>query len=89
MGNVDAFSRDSFGWFYHRSVSLLAWRNVPLSALLNTGRCECLWHDLALLLFSYERFGELPEDNSSFFGVSTSSGTMGSFPLSRAIRCLT
>ena len=32
-----------------------------------------------------ERFGELPEDNSSSAGVSTSSGMMGSFPLSRAV----
>ena len=28
---------------------------------------------------------ELPEDNSSFAGVSTSSGTMGSFPLLQVV----
>ena len=30
---------------------------------------------------------ELPEDNSSSAGVSTSSGTMGSFPLFQAVGC--
>ena len=32
--------------------------------------------------------GDLPEDNSSSIGASTSSGIMGSFPLLRAIGCL-
>ena len=43
---------------------------------------------MALLLFVGERFGKLPEDNSSFVGVSTSSWTMGSFPLSQSVGCL-
>ena len=84
MGNANVFPDTSFG----RPVSLLARWNVPLSALLNAERCECLWCDLAMLLFVGERFGELPKDNSSFAGVSTSFGTMSSFPLSRAIGCL-
>ena len=35
VGNADAFSGTLFSWFYPRPVSLLAWRNEPLSALLN------------------------------------------------------
>ena len=88
VGNANEFSSTSFGWFYPRPISFLARRNLPLSTLLNAGRCECLWLDLALLLFAGERFRELSEDNSSPVGVSTSSGTMGSFPLSRAVGCL-
>ena len=61
---------------------------MPLLALLNAGRCECLWRDLALLLFAGERFGELPEDNLSSVGVSTLSRTMGSFALSRGLGAL-
>ena len=80
MGNADAFPSTSFGWFFPRPVSLLTRRNVPLSALLNVGQCECLLSNLALLLFARERFSELPEDNSSSARGSTSSGTMGSFP---------
>ena len=82
MGNAYSFPGASFGWFCPRPVSLLARRNVPLSALLNVGRCECLWHNLALLLFVRERFSALLEDNSSSVGVSTSLGMMGYFPLS-------
>ena len=82
MGNADAFSGASFGWFCPRPVSFLTRRKVPLSVLLNARQCECLWHDLALLLFVGERFGELLEDNSSSARVSTSSGMMDSFPLS-------
>ena len=41
-----------------------------------------------MLLFARERFGELPKDNSLFAGVSTSSRTMGFFPLSRVVGCL-
>ena len=89
VGNANVFSGTLFSWFCPRPVSLLTRRNVPLSALLNAGRCECLWHDMALLPFIRERFGELPEDNSSSIGVSTSSRTMGSFPLLRAVGCLT
>ena len=88
LDNADEFPWASFGWFSPRSVSLLARRNVPLSVLQNAGRCDRLWRDLALLLFDGERFGELPKDNSSFAGVSISSGTMGFFPLSQADRCL-
>ena len=32
-----------------------------------------------MLLFAREGFGELPKDSSSFFGISTSSRTMGFF----------
>ena len=71
VGNADTFPTTSFGWFYPRPVSLLARQNVLLSTLLNAGRCECLWRDLALLLFVEEKFSELPEDNSSSAGVST------------------
>ena len=42
VGNADAFLGASFSWFYPQPVFILAQRNVPLSALLNTGRCECL-----------------------------------------------
>ena len=85
VGNVEAFPSTSFGWFYPRPVSLLANRNVPLSGLLNARQCERLWRDLALLLFAGERSGELPEDKLSSVGVSTLSGTMGSFPLLQAV----
>ena len=88
MGNAYSFSGTSFGWFFPWHVSLLAWPNVPLSTLLNARRCECLWYDLALLVFVGERFGELLEDNSSSVGVSASSRMMGSFPLSRVVGCL-
>ena len=70
MGNADAFPGTSFGWFCPRPVFLLARRNGPLSALLNVGRYESLQCDLALLLFSRERSGELPKDNSSSTGLS-------------------
>ena len=40
---------------------------------------------MALLLFTGERSGELLEDNSLSFRVFTLSGTMGSFPLLRAV----
>ena len=89
VGNVDAFPGTSFGWFCPWPVSLLARWNGPVSALQNARRCECLWKDLALLLFAGERFGELPEENSLFTGVSTLSWMMGSLPLSRAVGCLT
>ena len=85
IGNTETFSSTSFGWFCSRPVSLLAPRNVPLSTLLNAGRCKYLWLDLTLLRFAGERFGELPEDNSSSVVVFTLSGMMGSFPLSRAV----
>ena len=88
MVNADAFPKTMFCWFCLQPVSLLAWRNVPLSALLNARRSEHLWPDLALRLFTRERSGELPEDRSSSARVSTLSGTMGSFPLLRAVGCL-
>ena len=53
--------------------------------LLNARRCECLYRDLALLLFVGEGFGELSEDNSSSVGASESSGMAGFFPLSRTV----
>ena len=40
-----------------------------------------------LLLFAGEGFGELLKDNSSSTGISTSSKTMGFFPLSRMVGC--
>ena len=88
VGNANTFPGTSFDWFFPWLISLLARWNVPLSALLNVRRCEFLWRDLALLLFSKDRFGELSEDNSSSAGVSTSSRTVGSFPLLRAVGCL-
>ena len=36
VGNAEAFPGTSFGWLCPRPVSLLADRNVQLSALLNT-----------------------------------------------------
>ena len=51
--------------------------------LLDAEKCECLWRDLALLLFVGERFGELLEESSSFVRISSSSGMMGFFLLSR------
>ena len=58
---------------------------MPLSVLLNAGRCERLWCDLALLLFFGERSGERLEDSSSSVGISTLSGMMDSFPLLPAV----
>ena len=81
VGNADAFPGTLFGWFCPRPISLLARRNMPLSALLNAWLCEHLWCDLTLLLFAGERFSELPKDNWSSARVSILSGTMGSFPL--------
>ena len=45
---------------------------------------------LSRAFFAGERLkdGELPEDNSSFAGVSTLSGITGSFPLLRVIGCI-
>ena len=40
--NENAFLGTPFGWFCPRLVSLLAWQNVPLLALLNVGRGEPL-----------------------------------------------
>ena len=60
---------------------------MPPLALLNAGRCERLWLDLALLFFAWERFGGLLEDNSSSARVSMLSGTMCSFPLLQEIGC--
>ena len=42
VGNADTFLGTSFDWFCPRPISLLARQNVPLSALLNAGRYECL-----------------------------------------------
>ena len=55
--------------------------------LLNVGRCECPWLDLALLLFVGEGFGELLKDSLSSVGISTSSGMMDFFPSSRTVGC--
>ena len=60
VGNVDAFPGTPFCWFYPRPVSLLAQRNVLLSALLNVRQCERLWPNLALIFFAGERSGDLP-----------------------------
>ena len=87
VGVAYAFPGTAFGWLYSRAASPLARQSRPLLVLLNAGQCECLWHDLALLLFAEEGFCELFEDNSSSAGVSTSSGTMGFFPLSRVVGC--
>ena len=87
--NTDAFPGTLFGWLCPQPISFLAQWNVPLLVLPNVGRCEHLLRDLALLLFSGERSGELLEDSMSSIGVSTLSGMMGSFPLLRAVGCLT
>ena len=65
LGNAYSFLSTVFGWLYPRHVSLITRQINPFLMLLNAGRWECLWRDLALLLFSRERFGELPEDSSS------------------------
>ena len=49
--------------------------------LFNVGGIECPWHDLALLLFFGEGFGEPLKDRSSSVRISTSVGKMGFFPL--------
>ena len=86
-GNADAFLSTPFDWFCPRPVSLIAHQNVPLSVLLNAGRCEHLWPDLALLFFARERSDELPKDSSSSIRVSSLLETMCSFPLLRAVVC--
>ena len=60
---------------------------MPPLTLLNVGRWERLWRDLALLFFVGKRFDELSEDNSSSNVVSMLSETMGFFPLLRAVGC--
>ena len=87
VGNAYAFSGAAFGWLCPRHVSLLAWLSRSLSMLLNAGRCECPWPDLALLLFTREGFGELLKENSSSVWISTSPGMMGLFPLSQKVWC--
>ena len=82
IGNAYTFSGTVFGWLYSRLVSPLTWQSRPLLVLLNAGRCECLWLDLALLLFSREGFGELSDDNSSSARVSMLLGMMSLFSLS-------
>ena len=61
--------------------------SAAMLALLNARRYERLWCDQDLLLFAGEGSGELPEDSSSFVGVSTLPGMMGSFPLLREVGC--
>ena len=73
VGNAYTFSGAAFGWLFPRPVSLLAQQSRSLSMLLNAGRCECPWPDLALLLFIGEGFGELLKDSSSSARISTSS----------------
>ena len=85
VGNAYTFSGTTFGWLYSWSVSLPTWLRRLLSVLLITGRYECLWLDLAPLLFAEEGFGELLEDNLSSTEASASSGIMGFFPLSHTI----
>ena len=82
-----AFSGAAFDQICSWPASPLARWSRPLLVLLNARRCECLWHDLALLLFAREGFGELFENNSSSTGLSASSGTMGLFPLSCVVGC--
>ena len=79
VGNTYMFSGAAFDCLYSRPVSLLARWSRPLSVLLNAGLCECLWCDLALLLFVGEMFGKLPKDNPSSTRVSMLLGTMDSF----------
>ena len=75
VGNVDAFPRTWSGWFYPLPSSLLARQDAPLTVSLKAGRCKGLLRDFSLVFFAGERLKdeELPEDNSSSAGVSTSS----------------
>ena len=79
VGNAYEFSGTAFGWLCSRPISLLTVWSRPLSVLLNAERCKYLWRDLSLLLFTKERFSELPEDNSSSTRVSMLSWTMSFF----------
>ena len=88
VGNAYEFLGAAFGWLCPRPISLLTQQSRPLSVLLNARRCECLWSDPTLLLFTEERFSKLPEDTSLFAGISTSSRTMGFFPLFPIVGCL-
>ena len=87
VGNEYVFSGTAISWLYPWPVSLLSWRSMPLSVLLNAGRYECPWRNLALLLFAEEGFGKLLENSSSFVGISTSLGMIDFFPLSRTVGC--
>ena len=86
-GNTDASSGARYGWHCPLPAPLLAQRDTSLTVSLKVGRCKILLRDLALVFFAGERpkGRELPEDNSSFVGVSTSVGMMGSFPSLRVI----
>ena len=86
-GNAYDFSNAVFGWLCSWPASLLARRSRLLLVSLNAGRGECLWHDLVLLIFTREGFGELSEDSFSSAGIIASSETMGFFPLSQANGC--
>ena len=87
VGNAYAFSSAVFGWLYPRPVSPPARRSKQLLVLLIAGLCECLYHNLARLLFDGEGYGKVPEDNSSSIGASALSRIMGFFPLSRTVGC--
>ena len=95
VGNIDAFPGGCSGWFFFLLASLLTLPDTPLMTSLKAWRCECFLHDLALVL--PRAFlpggglmdGDVPEDNSSFAGASTSSRIMGSFPLLRVLGCST
>ena len=87
IGNTYTFLGAVFGWLFSRPVSFLARRSRPLSVLLKEGRCECLWYNMALLLFSGVGFVELLDDSSSSTGISALSGMMGFFPLSPTVGC--
>ena len=87
IGNSYAFLGVAFGWLCPRPVYLPTRQSKPLLVLLIAGRCECLLHYLARLLFVKEGFGELPEDNSSSARALASLGIMGFFPLLRTVGC--
>ena len=88
VGIANSFPGAVFGWLYTRPISFLARWSRPLSVLLNVRRYECLWLDLALLLFAGEGFSELLEDSLSSDGISASLRMMGFFLLSRTVWCL-
>ena len=86
----DTFPRAWASWLCLLPTYLLALRDAPLTTSLKVGCCEGLLCHFAFVLSRVSFAGEglkgeeMSEDNSSA-RVSTSSGSMSSFPLLRAI----
>ena len=87
VGNTNVSLGARSGWYCLLPASFLARRDASLTTLLKVGRYEVLLCNLALVFFARERpkGAELPEDNSSSTGVSTSTRMAGFFPLLRVI----